>query len=464
MLQNNLSDLTSEDFFDILSSISDAVALSNEEGRVIWMNKSLCDFLNISQDEWLGMTTRELIKAGYITRSLANIKRKGVQTGFILTKNGREFMSIVRPIYDKDGSIKFYLSTSTVLEELTELKDQLEKLRRQNERYQGEVQCLREILFLENELVFDSTEMERLARKIIKVAPFDTAVLITGESGVGKEVLAKTIHQKSKRKDGPFIPVVIPSIPPSLLETELFGYEDGAFTGAIRGGKTGLFEIAYGGTLFLDEIGDCPIDIQVKILRTLETSEIRKVGGTKNIKLDIRILAATNKDLPQRVRDGLFREDLFYRLNVFPIHIKPLRERPEDIEPLCEYFVGNINKKYNTNKKFSPKAIMKLKDYPWYGNIRELKNVVERLVILSEDDTITMEEIDTILGNSTNGFRQQLTEVQYDDISPWEKYESYERSKILETLKQVKGNKTKAAQILGISRTKLYAKLRKGHQ
>jgi transcriptional regulator with PAS, ATPase and Fis domain len=460
MLQNNLSDLTSEDFFDILSSISDAVALSNEEGRVIWMNKSLCDFLNISQDEWLGMTTRELIKAGYITRSLANIKSKGIQTGIILTKNGREFMSIVRPIYDKDGSIKYYLSTSTILEELTELKDQLEKLRRQNERYQGEVQCLREILFLENELVFESSEMERLAGKIIKVAPFDTAVLITGESGVGKEVLAKTIHQKSKRKDGPFIPVVIPSIPPNLLETELFGYEDGAFTGAIRGGKTGLFEIAYGGTLFLDEIGDCPYDIQVKILRTLETSEIRKVGGIKNIKLDIRILAATNKDLPQRVRDGLFREDLFYRLNVFPIHIKPLRERPEDIEPLCEYFVGNINSKYNTKKKFSKKAMTKLKEYPWYGNIRELKNVVERLVILSEDDTITMEEINAILGNSTNGFRRQLTEVQDDNISPWEKYESYERSKILETLKQVKGNKTKAAQILGISRTKLYAKLR----
>ena len=464
MLQNNLCDLTSEDFFDILSSISDAVALSNEEGRVIWMNKSLCDFLNITQDEWLGMTTRELIKAGYITRSLANIKRKGIQTGFILTKNGREFMSIVRPIYDKDGNIKFYLSTSTILEELNELKDQLEKLKRQNERYQGEVECLREILFLENELVFESPEMERLARKIMKVAPFDTAVLITGESGVGKEVLAKTIHQKSKRKNGPFIPVVIPSIPPNLLETELFGYEDGAFTGAIRGGKTGLFEIAYGGTLFLDEIGDCPYDIQVKILRTLETSEIRKVGGTRNIKLDIRILAATNKDLPQLVRDGLFREDLFYRLNVFPIHIKPLRERPEDIEPLCKYFVGNINSKYNTNKKFSKKAIIKLKEYPWYGNIRELKNVVERLVILSEEDTITMEEINAILGNSTNGFRRQLTEVQDDNISPWKEYESYERFKILETLKQVGGNKTKAAQILGISRTKLYAKLRKDHK
>lgn len=457
---NNLSNLTNEDFFDILSSISDAVALSNEEGRVIWMNRSLCDFLNISEDEWLGMTTRELIKAGYIVRSLANIKQKDMQTGFILTKNGREFMSTVRPVYDKRGKIKFYLSTSTLLQEFNELKDQLEMIKNQNKRYQDEVRCLRDILFLENELIFESTEMETVVKEAIKVASFDTTVLITGESGVGKEVLAKTIHQKSKRKDGPFIPVVISSIPPKLLETELFGYEEGAFTGTIRGGKPGLFEIAYGGTLFLDEIGDCPHDIQVKILRAIETREIRKVGSTKSLKLDIRIIAATNKNLPQMVMDDLFREDLFYRLNVFPIYIKPLRERPEDIEPLCDYFLNNINKKYNIKKSFSKRAIIGLIEYPWYGNIRELKNIIERLAILSENDTIIVEEVNMVLGKPGQKPRQQLTRFEDDDISLWNKYESYERSLVLETLKQVKGNKTRAAKLLGISRTKLYAILR----
>lgn len=464
MSYNDLLNLTTDDILKILGSISEAVALSDELGRVIWMNRSLCDLLNISVEDWKGKTTRQLIKEGYIKKSLANIRTKDTQTGFILMNDGKEFMSTVRPIYDKDNKIKYYLSISTFLEELDELKDQLDKLKRQNSRYHSEIQCLREIIFLGNEMIFESIEMKSLINDVAKVVSFDTTVLITGESGVGKEVLAKTIHQNSRRKNGPFIPVVIPSIPPNLLESELFGYEDGAFTGANRGGKIGLFEIAQGGTLFLDEIGDCPYDIQVKILRTLETNEIRRVGGTKTIKLDIRVIAATNKNLHQMVERGLFREDLFYRLNVFPLNIKPLRERPDDIEPLCEFFIENLNNKYNTKKKFSKKGIENLKSYYWAGNIRELKNTVERLVILSEDDTITVTDINAIFDGLNNESRQPMNSAKKTHDSAWQTYEAYEQQRILEVLKQVGGNKTKAAQILGISRTKLYVKLKNNVQ
>jgi len=460
MTDNKLSDFTSADLLEILGALSEAVVLSDEHGRVIWLNKRLCDLLNVSLEDWRGKTTRELIGEGHIKKSLANIKNNDTQTGFILMNGGKEFMSTVRPIYDKDHRIKFYLSTSTVLEELNGLKEQLEKLRRQNSQYQSEIQCLRELLFFENGMVFESIEMKSLINDVIKVAPFDSTVLITGESGVGKEVLAKTIHQNSPRKSGPFIPVVIPSIPANLLETELFGYADGAFTGAIRGGKIGLFETAQGGTLFLDEIGDCPYEIQVKILRTLETSVIRKVGSIKDIKLDIRIIAATNKNLAKMVEKGLFREDLYYRLNVLPMHIKPLRERPEDIQPLCEFFLEKLNQKYKIKKKFSRTALEKLKTHTWMGNVRELRNVTERLVILSENQWISVDDVNAILGNSIRHIQPNSANDNKNEESIWGRYQSYEQSRILEVLKQVGGNKTKAAQILGISRTKLYAKIK----
>ena len=451
--------LSTDNLFQILDNLSDVVILSNQEGRVIWMNKYICDLLGDSARKWMNKTTQDLINDGQITQSLANIKTNKTQTGFILTKNGNEFMSIVRPIYDDKNNVKFYLSTSMVLQELTKLKEQLEKLRRQHRRYDREIKCLRDILFLDQDIVFESAAMELLVSNALKIAQFDSTVLITGESGVGKEVLAKTIHKNSKRKSGPFIPVVISSIPENLLEAELFGYTEGSFTGAVRGGKVGLFESAQGGTLFLDEIGDCPYDIQVKILRVLENNEIRKVGETRNIQLNVRIIAATNKNLPQMVEQGLFREDLFYRLNVLPLYIKPLRERAEDIEPLCEFFLEKINNKYNLNRFFSPSALENLKNYKWYGNVRELKNIVERLSILSESDNISSDNVNAIL-NSTAESPPISNNNGSKNNSTWDKYISFEQSEILETLKRVGGNKSKAAISLGISRSKLYRKLK----
>jgi transcriptional regulator with PAS, ATPase and Fis domain len=226
---------------------------------------------------------------------------------------------------------------------------------------------LRNNFIFDNKVVFASKEMQWLYFRVTQIAPVDCTVLITGESGAGKEMVAKTIHQKSSRKDGPFIPVCVPAIPPSLLESELFGYEEGAFTGSSKKGKPGLLEVANGGTLFLDELGDIPLDLQVKILRVLDTYEITRVGSVTPRQIDFRIIAATNKDVFKMAETGQFREDLLYRLSVINIHIKPLRERIDDIVPLSKYFLSEINIKYGYHKAISLEGYEALKAYQWQG-------------------------------------------------------------------------------------------------
>jgi transcriptional regulator with PAS, ATPase and Fis domain len=282
--------------------------------------------------------------------------------------------------------------------------------------------------------------------------------LITGESGVGKEVVAKTIHLNSSRRTGPFIPVCIPVIPANLLESELFGYEGGTFTGSFREGKIGLLEVAQGGTLFLDEIGDIPQETQVKILRAIETNEIRKVGSTKTIQLNVRVIAATNRPLDRMMKNGSFREDLYYRLNVVPIHVKPLRERPEDIEPLCHYFLQEINKKYHQSTMISKDALEIMKRHQWPGNVRELKHAVERLSVMSNGDLIIPEDVRKIF---TDAAADCKIDRSVGGGTPMEEFEAFEKMNILEALKRASGNKKKAAEIMGMTRTKFYRRLAK---
>lgn len=457
----SLSGIPHDDILAILGSVSFAVGVANSETRVIWVNKILCDLVGITEDEWIGKTTRELINEKYLDKVFtpANFKTKKEISGFVHSRSGMEIFFRSCPIFDHNQKIKYYVTTSTSISELNDLKMKLENERCRSSKYLREIEYLRKILFIDGDFVFESPEMKSLIDDVKKVALVDSTVLITGESGVGKEVLAKIIHNSSNRKNGPFIPVTIPSIPESLLEAELFGYVEGAYTGAVKGGKTGLFEIAQGGTLFLDEVGDCSYDIQVKILRAIETGEIRKIGSTKSISLNVRIIAATNKNLGKLMKQGRFREDLYYRLSIVPFHIKPLRERPEDIWPLCDHFIKKINDKYNLKKKFSGEALEILKSYKWPGNVRELKNMVERLAILSSENSITAEDVKPVLNSNLINLRQN-SEESNTSSSLWEEFDSYERAKIFEVLKQVGGNKTKAAEMLGISRTKLYRKLR----
>jgi transcriptional regulator with PAS, ATPase and Fis domain len=285
------------------------------------------------------------------------------------------------------------------------------------------------------------------------VAHVDSTVLILGESGVGKELIAQLIHRASKRSKEPFIKINCGAIPTNLLESEFFGYEPGAFTGALREGKPGLFELAQGGTLFLDEVGEIPLDLQVKILRTLQDKEITRVGGKKNINLDVRIVAATNRDLEKMMQENTFREDLYYRLNVVPIVLPPLRNRKEDILPLINDFLAKFQLQYGYQKWIHPDVMERLLNYDWPGNIRELENTIERLVVTSRGECILPENLAGIPAASADPGKQLKTSLKRT-------LESNEKKIIADVYRNVKSTR-KAAVLLGISQSSLVKKLNK---
>lgn len=449
-LQEEISCLAS----NIFDAIQDGILILDPNARILSINQFVCEKLQVKKENLIGKTTGQLVKEGLIDRSLAYQvieTQQGVRDITHLTRNGEELMARCVPLFNEEGALQYLVSTVTGVTEINHLKELLKEEKRQNDIYVKEIKYLRSILNLKKDFVFESPGMRDVLEKVKKIASMDSTVFITGESGVGKDVIAEVIHMNSQRTDAPFVSVSIPAIPENLLESELFGFEEGAFTGSRRGGKDGLLKIAEGGTLFLDEVGDIPYKLQVKILKVIETGEINKVGGVKKEKLDVRIIAATNKDVELEIKKGNFREDLYYRLNVVPLKIMPLRERPEAIWPLSFHFLARLNQKYNMQKHFSTEALDELKKYKWPGNIRELKNVVERIAVLSSHDAITLSDVRSIIGHQTNGQKASNTLLH--------EYEAIERSNILSALKQAKGNKTKAAEILGITRTKLHRKL-----
>ncbi|OQB40766.1 MAG: Transcriptional regulatory protein ZraR [Candidatus Latescibacteria bacterium ADurb.Bin168] len=303
-------------------------------------------------------------------------------------------------------------------------------------------QLKRELASGESEFIAASDAMKTVADLVSRIAKTDTSVLITGASGTGKEVVARAIHARSKRKDGPFVAVNCAALPEPLLESELFGHERGAFTGADRR-KLGRFELADKGTLFLDEIGEIGQSIQVKLLRALETKTFERVGGTANISVDVRIIAATNKDLPTAIANKQFREDLYYRLNVFPISLPPLKERIADIRALAAHFVAP------TGLKLCDATLRRLEEYEWPGNVRELRNVLERAVILCDGDTILPEHLSLDPVSRRTGNDSDVADLNL---------ERRERKALEEALARAKGNKAEAARLLGISRRALYSR------
>lgn len=308
------------------------------------------------------------------------------------------------------------------------------------------------------EYVFASPEIQKVLDNTLKVAAYDCTVLITGESGVGKEIFAKLIHKSSDRNYLPSIKINCGSIPKNLLESELFGYEKGAFTGADKNGKIGFFEIANGGTLFLDEIGELPIELQVKLLRAIQEKEIYRVGGINPIKVDVRILAATNKNLLELISEGKFREDLYYRLNVFPIEIPPLRERTNDIVPLIINFTKHYNHKFKLNKIFDENALNYLLNYSWPGNIRELENLVQRLLISVDNNLITI--LDVARNIKTTDKNEDNTFIDFENSSLQEILDNKERE-ILKMAKEKYKTTRKISRILGLSQSTLVRKLNK---
>jgi len=320
-----------------------------------------------------------------------------------------------------------------------------------------EVSFLRSELTKEHEIMVGESKPFREVRQLIeRVAPTEATVLITGESGTGKEVAAVAIHQLSNRREGPFVVVNCAALPEQLLESELFGYERGAFTGAATR-KPGRFELADKGTIFLDEIGEMSPAMQAKLLRVLQNQTFERVGGTKTLRVDTRIIAATNRDLSKLVKSGGFREDLYYRLNVIQIHLPPLRERKEDIPLLVEHFINKFRSLYPTGGEITDEALELLCRYDWPGNIRELQNVIERALILSQGDPITPAHLPKELLQSGSGRAKLKIEIPDEGIS----LEEVEKELIREALKKAGGNQTKAAALLGITRATLLYRMQK---
>ncbi len=306
-------------------------------------------------------------------------------------------------------------------------------------------------------LVAKSEVMQKMFKVAAKAAQYKTTVLILGDSGTGKELIARAIHVEGDRSDMPLVPVNCGGIPETLLESELFGYKKGAFTGADKD-KKGLFQEAEGGTIFLDEIGEMPLSLQVKLLRALQENEIRRIGDSKSTQIDVRVIAATARNLEKDIKKGVFREDLYYRLNVLSIKIPPLRDRTEDIPLLCDHFIARFNGRLNKNiKSIAPAAISRLLEDPWPGYVRELENAIERAVVLAESEVLLSEHFPSELGQRLG---QDVSDMLFDGYSLKVAQKRIEEKLITQALKKTGGNRTQAARLLEISHPSLLSKIK----
>lgn len=383
----------------IIESCYDGIYITDGEGVTLRINKSYERITGIKAEEVIGRHMRDLVKEGYFSKSvsLLVIEKQEPVTIMHDIKTGKRLLITGSPVRDEKGNIVKVVTIARDITELNQLKEQLERTKELSEMYHRELEHLKEAKLDIQGIVSKSPSMQRVVDLSLKVSQVDSTLLITGESGVGKEVIANLIHSRGPRKNGPMIKVNCASIPDTLLESELFGYNKGAFTGANKEGKPGMAELAHGGTLFLDEIGELPLLLQSKLLRVIQDKEVVRLGGTRPIKIDARIIAATNKSLFTMVAEGKFREDLYYRLNVVPIFIEPLRERKEDIPPLIVSFVNKYNERYKLNKRFTTEALEALVEYRWPGNVRELENVIERLIVMVSEDIIDIKHLPGII-------------------------------------------------------------------
>lgn len=379
----------------IIEHSFDGIFITDAKANVIRINHAYEVITGLKKEEVLGKNMADLVRNKLISESgsLQVIKTKQPVTLQQCFRSGKEALVTSSPIFDADGNFIMIVTNVRDLTEIYNLKAVVQEKTAAMDRLAMELEHLQTTSEDNQEII--AKDETTLAAMLLanRVASMDTTVILLGETGVGKEVMARYIFQHSHRAKNSFIKVNCGAIPENLIESELFGYEGGAFTGANKNGKIGLFELANKGTLFLDEIGELPKDMQVKLLRVLQEQEILRVGGTKPVKIDVRIIAATNRNLEEMVKDGTFREDLYYRLTVFPISIPPLRMRKKDIIPLALSFLEKLNQKYQLKKYFTDLSMQLLHEYDWPGNIRELKNIVERAIIISSSDSIKPEDL-----------------------------------------------------------------------
>lgn len=437
---------------NIFNHIFNWVVVVDAEGYVILLNKAYADFLNVDQEKALGMHVTDVIEN---TRMHIVVKTRKEEIGSIQKIKGNNMIANRIPIF-KDGELIGAVGT-VVFKDLVEMESYVKRARDMEKEIQFYKDEFRKITtgYTLNDIVGDSPQIQFVKDMIKKVATTKSNVLLEGESGTGKELVSQAIHNLSPRSEFPLIKVNCAAIPANLLESELFGYEHGAFTGSKKGGKLGKLEMANNSTILLDEIGDMPMNMQVKLLRAIQEKEIERVGGVKSKKLDFRVIASTNKNLKELVAKQQFREDLYYRLNVVKINVPPLRNRPSDIEMISLALIKKISKDLGLGvTELTPKALRILQKYNWPGNIRELSNVIERaLNLMDEEGRIDVNHLPPYLreGNSTLSGEVSLNLK--------DRVQTLERDVIKKALTKTKHNKLEAAKLLGISRTSLYKKI-----
>ena len=431
----------------------DGIWITDGNGKILFANSANADLLGVSKSDLEGKTTEELQQKGiFLTSAILDVVQHQEQVTKVCNnpRTNLTVLATATPVFDASGRMRYIFNNVrdiTALHEMqVRLQDKEEIIRRQNKQ----LETLK-IRMGVGTIIANSKSFQQVVDLAQRTAKFDGAtVLILGESGTGKEIVSELIVNGSPRSEKPFLRVNCGAIPESLIESELFGYERGAFTGADAKGRKGIFEAANGGTVFLDEIGDLPLHMQVKFLRVLQQKRVVRVGGTEAIPLDVRIIAATNKNLKKMVQNGAFREDLYYRLNVVPITIPPLRERREDIWPLVQHFLTQANRKYHTRKVVSSNIVATFERYSWPGNVRELENLMENLVITTSGDVICLENLPEFFRNSTKQDSKLQTEDTNHNVSLKNAVGRAEYEIIEQAILQY-GSIRKAANALGVN-------------
>lgn len=405
-----------EELLYLMNALKAGILIAAPDGTLLWGNQCYSDMAKFDILSYCGRNVRELSERENIQLpgkmkmiDQAVLKQGEVQE--VIKYNTDDYIiTTLSPILDQQGKLMFYLYFNTNYSETLRMRQELSHSSARSSALEEQLHNVQFGKCLKDNIVIQDREMRRLFQMGARLSGVTTSVSISGESGVGKDVLAKFIHRSGSRREQPFIHVNLGAIPKELFESQLFGYAPGAFTGALKEGKMGLIQLADKGTLFLDEIGELPMDIQAKLLQVVQDKAVRAIGSTEMVPVDIRIISATNRDLPQMVQDGTFRLDLYYRLNVIELHIPALRERKSDIPMLAANFLQRYNEKYGTKKELSPEVIDAFKRYPWPGNVRELKHLVESLVVLSQDSLIALDQLPQEIrgGLDIGGWRQRL--------------------------------------------------------
>jgi PAS domain S-box-containing protein len=421
----------------IVNKVSDGLLMIDAKGIVTFINPTGAKILNINPAEALGKHIATLVDFRPVVLKCLETGQGYTDKEFLIeTKRGiLHFIKTAIPLKNSKGELEGVID---IFREIKRIRHLVTKMVGATAQFSFE------------DIVGNSLAMKECVRLAKIAANSNAAVLIQGESGTGKELIAQAIHNASLRSEGPFVAINCGAIPRDLVESELFGYEDGAFTGAKQGGRPGKFELAHGGTIFLDEIGEMPLDIQVKLLRVLQEKRITRVGGQRYLDIDVRVIAATNRDVALEVKEGNFRHDLYYRLNVLPIYVPPLRERLEDIPPLLDYLLNKVCRQLDVeDKQFSADALARIMTYEWPGNVRELENVVERAVNICENSEISAEYLPRTMGEKT-------------ETAGWGQLSLRDAEKkiIQEALQKTQGNISHTAKLLGIGRNTLYSKIK----